>query len=152
MRNERDRIDNAKQETKRQQTKDPNNLQQYLLLGRKAQQLFKDIPSVQLACGTPSCLWRPKIPRKIKIFAWLLTHERLLTRVYRTKWRGEANTMCPLCGEAPETILHLFCECSMARALWRVVGAATSLHTFDSPQEMWEAGADLRARSAPGHV
>ncbi|KAK1308083.1 hypothetical protein QJS10_CPA09g01157 [Acorus calamus] len=62
-----------------------------------------------LACGSPARIWKTKAPRKLKIFLWLLAHRRLLTRGYRAKWRNGDKMACALCGEAPETVTHLFC-------------------------------------------
>ncbi|KAK1267595.1 hypothetical protein QJS04_geneDACA002501 [Acorus gramineus] len=83
---------------------------------------------------------------------WLLAEERLLTRVYRAKWRSDSPVSCGLCGEAPESVAHLFYQCRVSTAFWREVCAATSLAPFHSLPEMWEATEELRVRSAPGHA
>ncbi|KAK1272247.1 hypothetical protein QJS04_geneDACA014654 [Acorus gramineus] len=103
-------------------------------------------PSVSLMCGSPSHIWNPKIPRKIKVFLCLLVRDRLFTKVYRAKWRREEDTGCGLCGEAPETIAHLFCQCRFAQELWRVMGSLVALALFDSLSGMWEADTKLRRR------
>ncbi|KAK1282111.1 hypothetical protein QJS10_CPB22g00395 [Acorus calamus] len=60
----------------------------------------RHLTPASLACGNPNNIWKPKIPRKIKVFLWLLSHERLLTRVYRSKWREGDPIQCALCGLA----------------------------------------------------
>ncbi|KAK1282217.1 hypothetical protein QJS10_CPB22g00388 [Acorus calamus] len=72
----------------------------------------RDLRPITLACGNPTKIWCQKIPRKIKVFLWLLAQERLLTLTYRSKWRGGDDVQCKLCGAAPETVIHLFGECS----------------------------------------
>ncbi|KAK1285493.1 hypothetical protein QJS10_CPB20g00703 [Acorus calamus] len=110
----------------------------------------RGLPAATLGCGLASRIWKPKIPRKIKVFLWLLAHERLLTRVLRSKWRTDDNALCDLCGEAPETVAHLFCQCRVARAFWREVEQATSLIPFLGLSEMWEVGEELGKRMATG--
>ncbi|KAK1316063.1 hypothetical protein QJS10_CPA05g01626 [Acorus calamus] len=78
---------------------------------------WRDLGPVTLACGNPEKIWSQKIPRKIKVFLWLLAQERLLTRTYRSKWRGGDDVQCGICGAAPETAIHLFGECRWAQAL-----------------------------------
>ncbi|KAK1301831.1 hypothetical protein QJS10_CPB12g00899 [Acorus calamus] len=113
--------------------------------------LRRGILSAPLACGSPLRIWRLKIPMKIKVFMWLLAKERLLTRD-RAKWRSDSPVECGLCGEAPESIDHLFSQCRVTSAFWRKVCSATSLAPFHSLQEMWEANEALRIRSASRHA
>ncbi|KAK1300131.1 hypothetical protein QJS10_CPB13g01036 [Acorus calamus] len=112
--------------------------------------LRRGLALAALTCESPSRIWSPKVPRKIKIFTWLLAHERLRTKVYQAKWCEAEQVLCALCGDEPETAAHLFCQCRVTQALWRVVGAATSLDPFQSLTEMWEAGARLHSMSRPG--
>ncbi|WVZ70175.1 hypothetical protein U9M48_018861 [Paspalum notatum var. saurae] len=63
-------------------------------------------------------VWRTRLPLKIKIFMWYIKRGVLLTKdnLNRRNWRGD-NT-CVFCPR-PETIQHLFFECSYAKFLWR---------------------------------
>ncbi|KAK1261141.1 hypothetical protein QJS04_geneDACA019039 [Acorus gramineus] len=89
-------------------------------------------------------IWNPKVPLKIKIFSWLLYHNRVVTMVYRSKWNPTASTTCILCLEEPETTQHLFCQCRIARRLWDAIGDATGLSVgFQSLEDLWAAGKDL---------
>ncbi|KAK1296362.1 hypothetical protein QJS10_CPB15g00774 [Acorus calamus] len=63
-------------------------------------------------------MWRWKIPLKVKIFLWMLFQKRLLTKVYRGKWRGLEDLRCPLCNNAEETVEHLFLSCQKTTQLW----------------------------------
>jgi len=58
--------------------------------------------------------WKAKIPLKIKTFMWLIKHNAILTKdnLIKRKWRGDPQYR--FCSE-PETVNHLFFECSMAR-------------------------------------
>ncbi|KAK1311565.1 hypothetical protein QJS10_CPA07g00786 [Acorus calamus] len=62
--------------------------------------------------------------------------------VYRAKWRQDETTECGLCGEAPETVVHLFCQCRISQALWHELREATSLIEFDTVEGLWEADDD----------
>ncbi|KAK1313624.1 hypothetical protein QJS10_CPA06g00034 [Acorus calamus] len=103
------------------------------------------------ACGNPLRIWKPKVPRKVKIFTWLLAHGRLLTKVYRAKWKGNEPVQCGLCGVEIETLPHLFCQCRFSEALWRELGVVSSGTTLQSARELWDADAALRQRSGLGH-
>ncbi|KAK1309313.1 hypothetical protein QJS10_CPA09g00760 [Acorus calamus] len=83
---------------------------------------------------------------------WLLAHERLLTKVYHAKWKGDSSLSCGLCGEAPKSLDHLFYHCRIAVTFWRDVCAATTLAPFHSLHEMWEASEELGGRAAPSNA
>ncbi|KAK1326504.1 hypothetical protein QJS10_CPA01g01157 [Acorus calamus] len=82
---------------------------------------------------------------------WLLYKERLLTRVYRSKWAPNDTTVCILCGAAPETVQHLFSGCEVTRGLWSMIGEKMGLDTsFHSLEEMWAAGKAMQQGAGDG--
>ncbi|KAK1320513.1 hypothetical protein QJS10_CPA03g02358 [Acorus calamus] len=87
-----------------------------------------------------------KALKKVKVFLWLLVHERLLTKVYRAKWRGDVQVGCGLCGEEVKSVVYLFCHCRVAQELWREIRNATSLAPPSSLMGLWENGEDLYSR------
>lgn len=63
-------------------------------------------------------LWRVHTSQRIRVFMWILAHDRLLTT--RESWRRQL-TSCPgyvRCGEAGEGVLHALRDCKWARELW----------------------------------
>jgi hypothetical protein len=65
-------------------------------------------------------IWCAKLPTKIKVFFWYLKKGVILTKdnQARPNWKGDKN--CCFC-HLPETIQHLFFNCSYAKFLWRAV-------------------------------
>ena len=66
-------------------------------------------------------LWKAKIPLKIKVFVWLLRHDKILTKcnLQSRGWHGTVD--CVFCG-APETVDHLFVTCPFISSLWSWIG------------------------------
>lgn len=49
---------------------------------------------------------------------WRIASNLLPTKVALAKINPSADNSCPLCAQFQETSLHLFWQCSLARALW----------------------------------
>ncbi|XP_074288248.1 uncharacterized protein LOC141613414 [Silene latifolia] len=68
-------------------------------------------------------LWKVRVWPRIKLFFWqlcsgaLATLENITTRV-----RGESLTPCYFCSSNPESCLHLFRDCSVAKWVWDALG------------------------------
>lgn len=56
---------------------------------------------------------RLKVPERIKIFVWLLKHDRLLKNHSKSR-KGVGAAACNLCGHITETTLHVYHECPRA--------------------------------------
>ena len=69
-------------------------------------------------------VWKCRIPLKIRIFGWLLLRQRLMTRVVRQRMFPASPVSCPLYDGGPEDCSHLFFQCPLAQAAWRVAGVA----------------------------
>ena len=54
-----------------------------------------------------SLIWRTWAPMKVKIFLWLAFRRRHWTADRRIRHNQEANEMCLLCDQEPETIDHI---------------------------------------------
>ena len=65
-------------------------------------------------------VWRLKIPLKIKIFIWFFKRGVILTKDNLAKRNWNADRSCCFCSK-PETIQHLFFECSHAMFSWRAI-------------------------------
>ncbi|MCH80638.1 putative ribonuclease H protein [Trifolium medium] len=81
------------------------------------------VPSVLMPCWHAtafSAVWKCLAPSKINAFAWQLLHDRIPTRqnLQRRRIIEENGDMsCVLCGEVPESSLHLFIYCEFAHKI-----------------------------------
>lgn len=75
-------------------------------------------------------LWRVKAPPKIKIFFWLALHRRIWTAERRKRHGFQENDDCALCGQAPESVEHLFLGCVFTRQIWFNLLAPVGLAAF----------------------
>uniref|UniRef100_A0A8I7B9N1 Reverse transcriptase domain-containing protein n=1 Tax=Hordeum vulgare subsp. vulgare TaxID=112509 RepID=A0A8I7B9N1_HORVV len=67
-------------------------------------------------------IWGTKIPLKIQIFLWQLFQNSILTRDNTRKRQWHGDPKCSFCDEL-ESAQHLFFGCSVAKIVWRMVGA-----------------------------
>jgi hypothetical protein len=62
-------------------------------------------------------IWKWKIPMKIKLFVWLLLEQKILTWDNLRKSGAQGPSICVLCKEREESLLHLFGECSFIKII-----------------------------------
>jgi hypothetical protein len=70
-------------------------------------------------------IWQSKLPHRIRVFAWLLSLDRLNTREKLARKNIIDDNCCPLCTTSPEDRAHLFLNCPAARAVWNRIGIPT---------------------------
>jgi hypothetical protein len=61
-------------------------------------------------------VWKLKLPPKIHLFLWLVSHNKVLTRDNLVKRQNIDDLTCVFCSE-PESNLYLFFECSVAKVV-----------------------------------
>lgn len=69
-------------------------------------------------------LWRSKCTMKLKVFAWLLLHDRLNTRnmLKRRHYNIGDDHNCLLCGRnIEETVEHMIFTCSFSKQCWQAL-------------------------------
>ncbi|CAH9131175.1 unnamed protein product [Cuscuta epithymum] len=66
-----------------------------------------------------SWVWKIRTCEKVRCFLWLVMKNKLLTNVERGKRHISEDTVCPLCNEDEETVLHIIRDCPFAVAVWR---------------------------------
>lgn len=66
-------------------------------------------------------IWNLHCPNKMKFFPWLCQHSRIPSRSYLASLGIDVNATCSLCN-SPETIRHIFLECSNVRKMWQKLG------------------------------
>ena len=63
-------------------------------------------------------IWKFRLPNKIKVFMWRACHNILPTLERLRQRRIIENALCPICMQAPETIIHALWECGAAQDVW----------------------------------
>jgi hypothetical protein len=63
-------------------------------------------------------VWKLDSIERIRVFTWLLVHDRLLTKSRLAKWQL-GNSCCNNCNHFDETTLHVFRDCPIAVNIWR---------------------------------
>ncbi|XP_050245997.1 uncharacterized protein LOC126694011 [Quercus robur] len=63
-------------------------------------------------------IWKFRLPNKIKVFMWRACHNILPTLERLRQQRIIENALCPICMQAPETIIHALWECGVAQDVW----------------------------------
>ncbi|KAL4385529.1 hypothetical protein GQ457_15G002390 [Hibiscus cannabinus] len=64
-------------------------------------------------------IWKLRVPQRIRGFAWLSFHERLLTNVKRVKRHSTEVDLCDICMSGREDINHVLRTCVAAKGIWR---------------------------------
>jgi hypothetical protein len=75
-------------------------------------------------------LWKAVAEQKMKFFAWLVFHDRVLTTDNMAKRGWECNPMCSFCYCQFETTTHLLCHCNYAEVVWNLVAVRFSLPIY----------------------
>nr|GFB08105.1 reverse transcriptase domain, reverse transcriptase zinc-binding domain protein [Tanacetum cinerariifolium] len=84
------------------------------------------------SCMLPSCSpcsrWSKILPRKVNIFAWCLSLERLPMRL-NLSLRGLdiPSIVCSMCNDVVEAFDHVFFGCDLACDVWHLVRRWTNL-------------------------
>jgi hypothetical protein len=71
---------------------------------------------------TTSFIWESKAPARVKIFAWLMHHDKLNTRKNLHHKGILDSPFCPRCPQQIEDKMHLFFECPVAQQIWQKIG------------------------------
>lgn len=71
-------------------------------------------------------VWHAWAPLKVKFFLCLAAKGRIWTATRRKRHGLQVTDDCNLCGQAAETVDHLFSHCAYARQVWFQVGQRTN--------------------------
>lgn len=63
-------------------------------------------------------IWSWPGPERGKVLLWKVSHEALVTNLFRWKRGLSGSSDCPLCGREVETILHLMRDCVCILQVW----------------------------------
>ncbi|KAL4271776.1 hypothetical protein GQ457_13G010260 [Hibiscus cannabinus] len=75
-------------------------------------------------------IWKLKVPYRVRMFAWLALHERLLTNVERVRRHMTTSEHCEICGSNSEDIDHVLCQCTAAKEVWLKIVSTTGRDRF----------------------
>lgn len=75
-------------------------------------------------------IWRWDGLQRICSILWLAYHSKLLTNEWHVKRQISNSSMCPTYKYEVESNIHVLCVCTLARALWKVVGVINVDSTF----------------------
>jgi hypothetical protein len=80
-------------------------------------------------------IWSAYSEHKSIFFAWLVLHNRVLTRDNMIKKNWPCDHLCGFCQCFMETTQHLLCECNYTKAVWNSVANAFNLPGFHVMQQ-----------------
>ncbi|KAL9224347.1 hypothetical protein vseg_000390 [Gypsophila vaccaria] len=82
--------------------------------------------------------WKVPAPQKIRLFLWLVLHDRTLSNSNRFKRGLTEDARCVSCGVLEETTLHILRDCPKAKVVWQSIhsGLLNSRY-FSLPLEEW---------------
>jgi hypothetical protein len=64
-------------------------------------------------------IWNLKLPAKVRIFIWRLSHNSLPLRMNIKRKKIDLDTRCPMCYRVDEDGGHLFLKCKKVKQIWR---------------------------------
>ncbi|KAK9281906.1 hypothetical protein L1049_004814 [Liquidambar formosana] len=67
-------------------------------------------------------IWKQMVLNKVKHFAWRAVKGILPTREGLARRKVVEDPLCPLCGQAEESIVHCLRDCPFAKRVWQVSG------------------------------
>ncbi|GAY52543.1 hypothetical protein CUMW_142650, partial [Citrus unshiu] len=94
-------------------------------------------------CPTEDCqdwqhVWKWKGPQSVRIFLWLLCHDRLKTGCELARRHLDVEAVCGRCHANVENSLHAIRDCDYSRGVWRKLVPALRQHNFFSyPLRQW---------------
>ncbi|KAJ8420951.1 hypothetical protein Cgig2_010780 [Carnegiea gigantea] len=76
-------------------------------------------------------VWHFKVPQRIKLFTWILPHDKLLTNTTRARRHLTTDPSCRECGASLEDSEHILRFCLKARDVWASLKAIGLDFVFD---------------------
>ncbi|CAO2038699.1 unnamed protein product [Urochloa humidicola] len=85
--------------------------------------IYKMLKASQGECSpSAGIVWCNHAPPRIRFFAWLLTSDRIQSRVNLRRKNILDDDTCELCHGCPETLDHIVFHCPTARLFWQTLG------------------------------
>lgn len=64
------------------------------------------------------CVWRFRVPERVRMFLWLVSHQIIMTNVERKRRHLCDSDVCSVCKGDFETTLHILCDCPAMLGIW----------------------------------
>lgn len=77
-------------------------------------------------------IWKLRIQQRVKLFAWILAHGKLLTNEERVRRHMAASLICTRCSTEVEGVMHAVRDCLRAKEVWKKLVPARDEATFYS--------------------
>ena len=85
-----------------------------------------------------SRVWRVVFPERTRVFLWLVSHQVIMTNMERKRRHLSESSVCQLCKNGDESILHVLRDCPAAAGLWaRIVLPSRRQRFFQLPLLEW---------------
>lgn len=82
-------------------------------------------------------IWNIKSPERIKVFMWLVAHNRLTTNMRIARWDGET-PFCHHCQGMEEFVLSVLRDCPMASQIWlHLINYSQRFNFFMADMKYW---------------
>lgn len=83
-------------------------------------------------------IWRLRVRQRVKVFVWLMAHEKLLTNGERLRRKMALSSLWVRCGLREEDNVHAIRDCDQARGLWeRLISPQIRMEFFSSDMHGW---------------
>lgn len=100
--------------------------------------------------GTWRNIWRLKVPSKMKVFLWLVYHQRIMSNDMRARRGFAILNNCHRCPNAKEDVDHILRSCPNAKDVWRKIAPNRVMqNAWKKPFLTW-VGDNVRNRERPG--
>lgn len=118
---------------------------------RSAYELASKSAEEEVSWGWWKLLLRMEATQRVKVFSWIMVHNKLLTNMDRWKRKQTADPVFMRCHRGAEDSLLAIRDCPWARGVWKAPIKPESQHEFFSlGMEDWVMLV-LRARGSGGH-
>lgn len=83
-------------------------------------------------------IWKLQVQQRVRVFLWVLAHEKILTNLERATRRMTSSALCVRCREEEESALHAVRDCKMAKEVWeRLLPPELLAGFFSQGMKVW---------------
>jgi hypothetical protein len=84
-------------------------------------------------------IWKSNLHQRLKMHLWRIAAGVLPTKESFSRFLPILDISCPFCNACPESVVHIFWECDLARALWMgIIGIRTDYFQLASASDLVE--------------
>lgn len=80
-----------------------------------------------------NCIWRLKVPERIRVFLWLVSQQAIMTNEERFRRHIGVSNVCQVCRGGVESIINVLRDCPAMQGIWdRIIPRVKSKVSFGS--------------------